>query len=100
MHSPAELTAVIPDIGILGMADGDDMDIAGADHLHQAAAIGAVDADNGDPAITKQGGEQPCIGQKIRFHIGVVIEMIAAEMREPGDMDTNTVKPVLLKPVG
>ena len=50
-------------------------------------------------ARLKQSGEKPQFGGKIAVHIGVVIEMVAAEIGKSGDMKAQTVKPVLFQPM-
>ena len=66
-----------------------------AHHLGKARAIGVVNIDHRAAAGHQKLGEQTRLRREIGFHVGMVVEMIAAEVGEAGNMDFQTVKAML-----
>ena len=84
------------------LSHGDDDMPARVGRAHgcgEPRAIFVIDVDHRRAAGEQQGGEQPRLGGEIAVHIRMVIEMVAAEIGEGGNMYVQPVKTVLRKAV-
>ena len=87
-----------PEIGLLVATDCEDdplLRVHVAHHLGKACAIGVVDIDHRTTAGQQKLGEQARFRCKIGFHVGMVVEVVAAEVGETGNVDIQAVKAML-----
>ena len=67
-----------------------------SDFRGQPAAVLVVDVDHRGTARAKQ-GEEPALGPVVGLHRGVIVEMVAAEIREHGGVEAHPVQPPLIE---
>ena len=64
---------------------------------HERLVFGVIDIDHGSAAIDQQVGEQAQLGIAVFVHVGVVVEMVAAEVGEGHGLEMHAVEPALVE---
>ncbi len=81
------------------VAVADDIEAASAAQRREGGEFGAVGIQNRGPARAQQLAEQPPFRRAIRFHVAVIVEMVARQVRESRRRRRNAVEPVLRETV-
>ena len=107
--APAE--AHILPVGIKSQGLNAQIIVWAAPHAHQRQAsllcpgghvgtISAVRADHSHRTVWQNPLKEPCLGIKITLKIGVIIQMILAQIGKPGSHQSHTLKAFLIQAMG
>ena len=88
-----------PDVGV-ALAIGDEAVAAPPADLGQGVELGHVGREHGNAALGHDRIEQALLGRQVARGIGVIIEMLAAQVGEGGGAQAHAVEPALIEAVG
>ena len=86
LHDPIGARGSVPLVGDVGSADRDKRHLARRDDVGPRCG---VEADDGASRTVR--AEQRELGLEVLGHVGIVVEMVVGEVREPGDVEHHPV---------